>query len=325
MMRLPIIVPMAVLAALVCTFDEPVRAQPAAAAKADIAELWEEPADLLERDLFAGPGGTGLMPRTDAPFRFVARKSTGVNPGYDVLDSTGRPWSIKLGVEAQSEVTASRILWAMGFHQPAVYYVGRWTLDGLDAGVKTNARFRTDTDPYKSGKDWDWYANPFVGTQPLRGLIVAQMILNSWDLKTPNNKIYDAVVPSARPRRLFIVRDLGSSLGHSRQHRFFAMIGTRGQQGSKNNVDDFERQGFIERVEGNRVIFDYRGYNSALLNTVTPPDVVWACELLSRLPDSHWQAAFRAGAYTPEQTSRYVKKIKEKIAQGLALKTAGTR
>ena len=30
------------------------------------------------------------------------------------------------------------------------------------------------------------------------------------------------------------------------------MIGTRGQQGSKNNVDDFERQGFIERVEGTR-------------------------------------------------------------------------
>ena len=151
------------------------------------------------------------------------------------------------------------------------------------------------------------------------------MILNSWDLKTPNNKIYDAVVPSARPQRLFMVRDIGSSLGHSKQHRFFAMIGTRGQQGSKNNVDDFERQGFIERVEGTRVIFDYRGMNSALLTTVTVPDVVWACELLSRLSGDHWLAAFRAGAYTPEQTARYVKKIKEKIAQGLALKTAGTR
>jgi hypothetical protein len=44
--------------------------------------------------------------------------------------------------------------------------------------------------------------------------------------------------------------------------------------------------------------------------------------LLSRLSDDQWQDAFRAGGYNPEQTARYVAKMKAKIAQGLAA-TAG--
>jgi len=325
-MRLSIIVRVAVLASLVWISGEySLQAQPETPAKFSVAELWQEPTDLLRRDLYAGPGGAELAPPRDKPFQFVAHKTTGVNPGYDVKDPTGRAWSVKLGVEAQSEVTASRILWAMGFHQPANYYVEQWTLEGVDAGVKNNARFRTDTDAYKPAGEWSWTTNPFVDTQALRGLIVAQMILNSWDLKPSNNRVYEATDPAASPRRLLVVRDVGSSLGHSKQARFFAMMETKGSQGSKNDLDGFERQGFIKKVTGNRVEFDYRGMNNALLQRLTPPDVVWACELLSRLPDTHWQAAFRAGAYTPDQTDRYVKKIKEKIAQGLALKTAGTR
>ena len=94
-----------------------------------------------------------------------------------------------------------------------------------------------------------------------------------------------------------MVRDVGSSLGHSKQFRLFAMLGTRGSQGSKNDVDGFEQQGFIKKVDGDDVDFDYRGMNQALVDTVTVPDVIWACEQLARIPDGHWQAAFKAGAY----------------------------
>ena len=31
---------------------------------------------------------------------------------------------------AQAEVTASRLVWALGFHQPAVYFLEKWTLAG---------------------------------------------------------------------------------------------------------------------------------------------------------------------------------------------------
>jgi hypothetical protein len=54
-------------------------------------------------------------------------------------------------------------------------------------------------------------------------------------------------------------------------------------------------------------------------------DVIWACELMDRIPDGHWQAAFKAGAYPQEDADRFIRKIKEKIAQGLALKAPATR
>lgn len=300
-------------------------AQPQPAASPDIAELWQEPTDLLQRDLFYGPGGAALAPRNEGTFEFVAFKTTGTNPGYDVKDASGRLWSVKLGIEAQPEVTASRILWAMGFPQPASYFVERFTLTGTDAGVKEIARFRTDLDQWKPVGEWSWYENPFVNTQQFRGLVVAQLILNNWDMKTSNNRLYEATDSSAAPRRQFMVRDVGSSLGHSKQFPLFAFLGTRGMQGSKNDLEGFEQQGFIKSVNGNRVEFDYRGMNEALVNTVTVPDVIWACEQLAKIPDGHWQAAFKAGWYPQAEADRYIRKIKSKISEGLALKTSATR
>jgi hypothetical protein len=291
----------------------------------DVAELWQEPADLLERDLFGGPGGAALAPSASTPFEFVAYKTTGTNPGYDVHDTFGRTWSVKLGVEAQSEVTASRIFWAMGFHQPATYYLPQFTLTGTDEGVKKSARFRTEVPPWQAKGEWSWYENPFVDTQPFRGLIVAQLVLNSWDLKTPNNRIYEVADLDARPRRHFVVRDVGASLGTSRQFFLFKLIGTPGSQGTKNDLAGFERQGFITQVNGQEVEFDYRGVNQALVDLVKVADVIWACERLAQLPDGHWQAAFGAGGYGPAEAERYIRKIKQKIAAGLALKSTASK
>jgi len=290
-----------------------------------MAELWQDPIDLAQRDLAGGPGGAALAPKADTAFQFVAFKTTGTNPGFEVRDPSGRTWSVKLGVEAQSEVTLSRILWAMGFHQPATYYLPQFTLTGADAGTKVKARFRTDLDRWEAGAEWSWYDNPFAGTPQLRGLVVAQLLLNSWDLKTPNNRIYDAVDPTVMPRRQFIVRDVGASLGSSRQFFLFSLIGTRGRQGSKNDLVGFEQQGFITRVIGQKVEFDYRGMNQPLVDTVRVADVIWASELAARIPDGHWQAAFRAGGYAPDIADRYIRKIRQKIGDGLALRTTVTR
>src|SRR5436190_11914943 len=109
-----------------------------------------------------------------------------------------------------------------------------------------------------------------------------------------------------------MVRDVGSSFGHSKQNPVFKMLGTMGSQGSKADVDDFVSQGFIKKVDGDKVQFDYRGLNQPLIDTVTAPDVIWVCELLSRIPDTHWQAAFRVGAFVQDDADRYIAKIKEK-------------
>jgi hypothetical protein len=92
---------------------------------AEMAQLWVEPQDLASRDLFAGPWGLDLAPDPAATYAFVSKKQTGFlknfSPGYTVKDPKGVEWSAKLGPEAQAEVTASRLVWAHGFHQPPAY------------------------------------------------------------------------------------------------------------------------------------------------------------------------------------------------------------
>lgn len=286
-----------------------------------VDELWQEPTDLSTRDLFLGPGDQSLAPpREGDAFEFLALKTAGTNPGYDVRDQSGRIWSVKLGIEAQPEVTSSRILWAMGYHRPPLYFLRQFTLTGTDAGIKTTARFRTEPDHWKSSGEWSWYDNPFINTPAFRGLIVAQLILNNWDLKTTNNRIYEPTTPLTTAGRVYMVRDLGASLGWSRQFLPNKLLRVAGDQGTKNDIDGFERQGFIARVEGSRIDFDYRGMHQGLVDRLEPADVVWACERLAPLSDSQWQAAFRAGGYAPPIAERYITKIKQKIAQGFALK-----
>ena len=263
------------------------------------------------------------MPR-DATYNFVAKDTTGFSPGFDVRDEDGLEWSVKLGPEAQSEVVTSRILWAIGFHQPPTYYVERWSLSGQEAGVQPPARFRPDLPGQEVVGDWSWYENPFVGSRAYGGLVVANLILNNWDWKTSNNKIYQLDDPVQGLTRWFIVRDVGASLGKTTYPTVLKWFRLRGfGQGTRNDLAGFEEQGFIRRIDDrSRIDFDYRGIYRDVINNVTPEDVRWTCEILSRLSERQWSDAFRAGGYTPEQTVRYVTKIRSKIDQGLAL-TAG--
>ena len=53
---------------------------------------------------------------------------------------------------------------------------------------------------------------------------------------------------------------------------------------------------------------------------ITPDDVRWAAERMSRLTDGQWRDAFRAGNYSDADAARYIARIKEKIADGIALR-----
>jgi hypothetical protein len=142
------------------------------------------------------------------------------------------------------------------------------------------------------------------------------MLLNNWDLKTSNNKIY--VVPNEDGiiERRYVVRDLGAAFGKAKQPRVLSWLPfMRHMQGSKNNLEEFESQGFVEEIDADTVTFDYRGLDAALADSVTPDDLVWTCNLLSRLSERQWNDAFRAGGYTPEQRARFVRKIQEEVAR----------
>jgi hypothetical protein len=290
-----------------------------------IDQLWVEPRDLESRDLFHGPGGTALAPDPSAPFELVAVDDSGYSPGYDVRDQRGMEWSVKLGIEAQPELVASRVLWAIGYHQPPTYLLAKWKLAGKDVETPGAARFRRESDDQKVVGDWSWYENPFVDTQPFKGLLVANLVLNNWDWKTSNNKVYDVAGEDGASRRVFVVRDLGASLGKTTFPQFLKWTPLRGMgQGSRNDVDGFEAQRLVKRVEGQRVRFDYRGIHNRLVDTLTVNDVVWTCRLMARISDQQWRDAFRAAGYDDAEQQRFIAKLKSKIAEGLAL-DAGRR
>jgi len=119
------------LLAFGCT-PTPKPAVPGEALFPDIAQLWSEPTDIAARDLFHGPGDPDLMPLSKSVFTLIAKDDKGFSPGYHVRDLLGRQWSVKYGPEAQSEVVASRITWAVGYHQPPIYHVADWQLIGAD-------------------------------------------------------------------------------------------------------------------------------------------------------------------------------------------------
>jgi hypothetical protein len=282
---------------------------------AAIEQLWVNPSNLKSRDLFYGPGGRELVPASDVEYRFKSTDKTGHSAGYEVTDPRDREWKIKIGDEVQSEIAVSRILWAIGYHQPVMHYVPQWKMTGGPEVKPEPGRFRFESDHKKEG-NWSWEENPFVGSQPFRGLVVVNLLLNNWDLEPDNNRIYEVENAKRAPKRQYVVQDLGGSLGK-----------TRWPVGGRNDIDGFESQAFVKSVDHGGLDFDYHGPHQALVKSLTRADVLWACRLVSRLSDRQLTDAFRAAGYKTDSVSRYVRKIRQKLAEGLALDTraAGSR
>ena len=273
------------------------------------AQLWIEPGP-EPRNLINGVGHDGPRPVVDARYEVEEVDPSGFSITYEVEDEQGREWNVKIGPEARTEVVASRIVWAVGYHQVPSYFVERWVaVTGGKAQTLGGARFRPKDDNLDSEGTWAWRSNPFVGTRAYNGLLVLMMILNGTDLKDDNNAIYE--VEDGRregARRWYVVKDLGASLGETGR-----MDPRRGY------LEGFEREPYIERVEPPYVRFAFRGRHQDLLERITVADVKWMSERVMRITERQWRDAFAAGGYDAETTRRYVKRIKEKASQGLAL------
>jgi hypothetical protein len=283
---------------------------PAPPGAAQMSEFWVEPADLASRDLFWGPGGQDHAPDPKGTWTFEERDNTGFSPSFDVEDPSGVEWSAKVGAEAQAEVVASRLMWALGFHQPPTYYVKGWSITGEKwSGPQDPARFRPDLPGMKKVGEWSWHENPFVGTAPWKGGLVMMVLLGNSDLKPPHNAIYDLEPPRAGVRRWYVVRDLGQSFGET------GFIWPE-----RNDIEEWEKEAFILGLrEDGTVRFNYSGRFKELFRDLRPEDVRWTAERLARLSDRQLDDAFRAAEYPPELRSRFIRRLKEKIAEGLAL------
>ena len=283
--------------------------------------MWTEPKDLASRDVFYGPWGRELAPDPNDVYDLVELKHSGVNLGMTVKDSKGREWSVKqpypgnLDSEAPVEVAVSRLLSAVGYHQPPVYYLRAFTLkDDFGRHVEIGGRFRPKIDGLKEVGAWDWADNPFVGTKEYQGLIVLLMMFNSTDLKNSNNSLYERKEGDF-VEHWYVTRDVGSALGDTNR------IAPR-----KNHVDSFERMPFVLGVNHGFVDFAYQGwYKNLVEQRIKPDEVAWACNLLGQLSEQQMQDAFRAAGYEPVVAGRFIAKLREKIQQGRSLTLAAAR
>ena len=281
--------------------------------QASSSELWIDPGDIAARDAFYGPGGKRSVPPGNVEYEVLEVDQTGYSGGYTVSDGT-RKWDLKIGPEAQPEIVLNRVLWLIGYHQPVVHFVSNWSRKGHAGELQRAARFRLQSD-HDSDGEWAWRENPYVGSRELKGLVIANLLLNNWDFKTSNNRIYTVEQSARGPARWIVVQDLGASLGRSGW-----------PMGNRNDVDAFESQRFVTGVENGIVQFDYRGRHRELLDDLTPADLVWTMRLVSRISDRQWADVFRAASYPPDVAERYRTHIAVKIQEALTLdKTARVR
>ncbi len=154
-----------------------------------------------------------------------------------------------------------------------------------------------------------------TGSRPFHGLIAVNLLLGNWDFKTSNNRVYRATGagdgPATTLRRPGSRRDAGQA---ARASRF--------RSASRNDIDDFEDTTLIKSVRGSEVTLNYRGLRGEVLEVMSVADIVWACELMNRLRDAQLDDAFKAADYEPAIRTRFIKKIRAKIQEGLALRSS---
>lgn len=272
--------------------------------------LWTDPGPISARDLAWGNGSAERAPKP--PFTFVEEDTDGTQPKVIVRDAAGREWTAKFGEEVHSGIAASRLVWALGYVTDEIYFVERGTLSGVTAlkqaadalgpdGAFTKASFRLrDARAERAKERWTFGQNPFTGSKELSGLAVLMTMLGNWDIQgTRNNRIL-----TIGGEDHYFVSDLGATFGR---------MGAFPMPRSKWNLEDFQKEEFIEKVEDGLVDLDYEGYGG--INTVPLEHARWFAGLASQLSDAQIRAAFTAAGASEAEVQGFSARIRARIAE----------
>lgn len=267
--------------------------------------MWER-VDVSAQDLLLGPGGNAMRPDTSS-IEFIKEEEQGTNTKYRIKDGAGRVWVAKLGKEAQSETAAVRLLWALGYRTEINYLVPKLTIPGK--GTFTNVRLEARPENVKRLDEWKWKENPFAGTDEFQGLKVMMALLNNWDLKDDNNKIF-LIKDSDNNELQYVISDLGATFGKTGSIPVLWRI-----QRSRNEPEDYRKASFVNDVKDGRVGFTYNGKMRELFDDITVDQTRWIANLLSQLRDEQIRDAFRAANYTKEEVNMLTQSVKNRIAE----------
>jgi len=271
--------------------------------------LWQQPNDISARDLYLGPGGDEMRPDLRR-IEFIKEEKGGYSKKYRVRDASGHEWVAKIGKEAQSETSAVRLLWGVGYVTEVNYLVPRVTIPGK--GTFTNVRFEARPDNWKRSGEWKWKQNPFTGTSELQGLKIMMALINNWDLKDSNNVI---VKVKGDDELRYAISDLGATFGHASTTPMLWRF-TR----SRNNPKNYAKSKFLEKVKGDRVVIHFGGKNRGLMKDITVHDAHWMATWLSKLSDAQIRDAFRAANYQPDQIDLLTREVRERTNELLGLR-----
>ena len=273
--------------------------------------LWQRPDDITSRDLFLGPGGSEMRPDLRR-ITLIKEEKGGYSKKYRIRDGSGREWVAKIGKEAQSETSAVRLLWGMGYLTEVNYLVPRITIPRK--GTFTNVRLEARPDNWKREGEWKWKQNPFTGTPQLQGLKIMMALINNWDLKDANNVIIKDRDDNANELR-YVISDLGATFGHASTTPIFWRF-TR----SRNNPENYAKSDFFEKVKGDRVVLHFGGKNRGLMKDIRVQDAQWIANLLSQLSDQQIRDAFRAANYTPSQINVLTREVRDRTNELVSLR-----
>lgn len=301
------------------------------------AMLWRDPERLERRELFYGPGGRSHQPDAHATYRFLKEDLSGSHPKFDVQDSHGVRWKVKLGTEARPETAASRLVWAAGYAADEDYFVNEVHVDAMPAhlhrgqhlvdagGVVHNVRLKRASDRPITIGDWSWRKNPFSGSRELNGLRVLMAVINNWDLKDVNNSVLEVSTgaDAGAVEQVFEVKDLGSSFGSTRLER---------TDHANGNLPDYQNSSFITHVTSNTVSFrtPQRPDWIVLANVpqyfmrlrllwigqdIPRSDAKWMGHVLLQIPPDEIRNAFRAAGYTETEVEGFTVVVESRIRQ----------
>lgn len=237
--------------------------------------------------------------------KLIKQEKGGYSTKYRIKDADGRTWVAKIGLEAQPETVAVRLLSSIGYKTEINYLVPKLTIPGK--GTFSNVRLEARPDNIERGKQWKWGHSPFEGTREMKGLMMMMAFLNNWDMKSANNVVLQT--PEADE---YVISDLGATFGKTGSNGLplFWRIGR-----SRNNPSDYGKAKFVKDIDESKVKLVFNGKNRSRMKNFTVADARWIANLLTQLSDKQIRDAFRAANYSQANINLLTRAVKKRIAE----------